>query len=94
MRINVSIADTVVGWIGFITLGRVLHADAGESFHGRLRHNGFGSLGRLLVELCSSVAMAWNSFTSVGHMSIWTASNSPPKNPRRTAIKIIKGTDL
>ena len=30
MRIDVSIADTVVGWIGFITLGRALHADAGE----------------------------------------------------------------
>jgi hypothetical protein len=94
MRIDVSIADTVVGWIGFITLGRALHADAGESFHGRLRHNGFGSLGRLLMELCSWVTMAWNSFTSVGHMSIWTASNSLPRNPRRTVIKIVQGMNL
>ena len=72
MRIDVSIADTVVGWIGSITLGRALHADAGESFHGRLRH----------------------TFTSVGHMSIWTASNSLPRNPRRTVIKIVQGTKL
>ena len=72
MRIDVCIADTVVGWIGFITLGRALHADAGESFHGRLRH----------------------TFTSVGHMSIWTASNSLPRNPRRRVIKIVQGHEL
>jgi len=72
MRIDVSIADTVVVWIGFITPGRALHADAGESFHCRLRH----------------------TFTSVGHMSIWTASNFLPRNPRRTVLKIFQGTNL
>ena len=72
MRIDVSIADTVVGWIGFITLGRALHADAGESFHGRLRH----------------------TFASVGHMSIWTALKSLPRNPRRTVIKNRPGREL
>jgi hypothetical protein len=72
MRIDFRIADTVVGWIGFITLGRALHADADASFHSRLRH----------------------TFTSVGHRSIWTASTSLPRNPRRTVIKIVQGTNL
>jgi len=77
MKINV-IAATVVCRIGFSTPGGALHAEFGESLAGRFRHK---LLRKRFAELRSWLTMSWNSFTSVGQLSIFTASISPPKNP-------------